>query len=599
MKRLFKAFVIFGVLVAGVVVGLRYLNSRRAIENQPGGPWTPAPPPMAEEALAPDEIVSVVDEPVTPEVSGELAGGVAGVETGATVETEPPPSVEDAPSDFEPDDGSTEATEEVEHGAAMTVEVLEPEAIPSDFDAERLTPDEEIQLAESEAVTEATEEVEHGAEMTVEVVEADEEIPFAQSATATPAEAVARDRDEGTLVALDEAPAAVTAPDELGPGGELREEMIAAHAADETAVPGAEPMALAPEDLLPVEPGEVSSTPAGAVLPAADTAPSETAAPAEFLTRASLELAATPETRATLPVETTPGPADAPVEASTAPEPANTPEASSASAPPETSPAATEKAEETSSADWIPAEEKAFEPLSAGVASPPDLALAETLEAAIGDLSPGAITPRPARNAESYLDEGNVYFNVGQYALAIERYTRAIELDDTLTAAHYNRANARTRAGEFDGALADYDRALELAPNDADALNNRGMLQLYRQNYPGALRDFNAALAEDPADTTVMVNRGLAHLHGGDPIRAVEDFREATSLDPGDAAAHYGAAQASAALGRRDDALRAIERALGIDAGYAREAAADPRLAILQGDEHFMRLLRESGTRSS
>ncbi|MYH68032.1 MAG: hypothetical protein F4152_05655, partial [Dehalococcoidia bacterium] len=26
------------------------------------------------------------------------------------------------------------------------------------------------------------------------------------------------------------------------------------------------------------------------------------------------------------------------------------------------------------------------------------------------------------RTAASYLDEGNVYFNVGQYALAIERY---------------------------------------------------------------------------------------------------------------------------------------------------------------------------------
>ena len=220
-------------------------------------------------------------------------------------------------------------------------------------------------------------------------------------------------------------------------------------------------------------------------------------------------------------------------------------------------------------------------------------------EEALEDVAPQPVAPFMGRDAESYLDEGNVYFNVGQYSLAVERYSRAIELDETLTAAYYNRANARTRAGEFDGALADYDRALNLAPNDADALNNRGMLHLYRQNYAAALRDFNAALAEDPGDTTVMVNRGLAHLHGGDPMRAVEDFREAASLDPGDAAAHYGAAQASAALGRRDDALRSIERALVIDPGYAREAAADPRLAILQGDEHFMRLLRESGSRSS
>ncbi len=208
------------------------------------------------------------------------------------------------------------------------------------------------------------------------------------------------------------------------------------------------------------------------------------------------------------------------------------------------------------------------------------------------DLAPGR------RDAESYLDEGNVYFNVGQYGLAIERYGKAIELDSELTAAHYNRANARTRAGEYDGALIDYDTALRLHPHDADALNNRGMLHLYRASYDEALRDFDEALSIDPADTTVMVNRGLAHLHGGDAAAALVDFQSATALDQGDAAAHYGAAQAAASLENRAESLRHLSRAFEIDPGYAREAAADPKLQPLQGDDEFMRLLRESGSRA-
>ncbi len=226
-----------------------------------------------------------------------------------------------------------------------------------------------------------------------------------------------------------------------------------------------------------------------------------------------------------------------------------------------------------------------------------DLALAETLEEALLDVAPQPIIPPPRRGADAYLDEGNVYFNVGQYSLAIDRYTRAIELDPQLVAGYYNRANARTRAAEFDEALADYDRALELHPRDADALNNRGMLHLYRGNYANALHDFDAALAEDPEDTTVMVNRGLAQLHSGSPERALADFRQATAHDPSDAAARYGAAQASATLGNRSDALHAIEAALTLDPSYAREAAGDPRLALLQGDEAFLRLLREAGSR--
>ncbi|MCA9829459.1 MAG: tetratricopeptide repeat protein [Dehalococcoidia bacterium] len=223
--------------------------------------------------------------------------------------------------------------------------------------------------------------------------------------------------------------------------------------------------------------------------------------------------------------------------------------------------------------------------------------LTNALEAAIEHVRPEPVAQYAGRSAESFLDEGNVYFNVGQYGLAIERYTHAVELDPNLTAGYYNRANARTRAGEYDLALDDYNSALELEPNDADALNNRGMLHLYRAGYGSALRDFNAALQIDPTDTTVIVNRGLAQLHGGDPAAALVDFQEAAALDDTDAAAHYGAAQAASALGNREESLRRLRRALQIDPAYAREAAADAKLVPLQGDAEFMRILREAGSR--
>lgn len=244
-------------------------------------------------------------------------------------------------------------------------------------------------------------------------------------------------------------------------------------------------------------------------------------------------------------------------------------------------------------------------PAAAPAPAPPSTApsseehLLSSVEEALGDLEPTPITAPPRRTAESYLDEGNVYFNVGQYGLAIDRYGQAIEMDNNLTAAFYNRANAHTRAGEFDKALADYDRALELHPLDADALNNRGMLHLYRANYANALSDFNRALELDPSDTTVMVNRGLAQLHGGNAAAALVDFREATEMDPVDAAAQYGAAQAAASMNNRDEAIRYVARALELDPGYAREAAGDPRLGILAGDDAFLKLLRESGSRSN
>ncbi|MBN8831891.1 MAG: hypothetical protein J0G94_15010, partial [Sphingomonadales bacterium] len=56
-----------------------------------------------------------------------------------------------------------------------------------------------------------------------------------------------------------------------------------------------------------------------------------------------------------------------------------------------------------------------------------------------------------------------------------------------------------------------------------------------------------------------------------------------------------GCAQASAVLGKREEALSHVARAIHLDKHYAREAASDARLELLQGDDAFLKLLRESG----
>ena len=73
-----------------------------------------------------------------------------------------------------------------------------------------------------------------------------------------------------------------------------------------------------------------------------------------------------------------------------------------------------------------------------------------------------------------------------------------------------------------------------------------------------------------------------------------ETFEQAAKLAPGDPAAHYGAAQAAAVLGKRKAALDHLQGALEIQPAYAAEAAGDARLALLDGDEEFMKLLRST-----
>ncbi len=117
------------------------------------------------------------------------------------------------------------------------------------------------------------------------------------------------------------------------------------------------------------------------------------------------------------------------------------------------------------------------------------------------------------RPAASYLDEGSVYFEVGNYERAIDRFGRAIELQPDLCAAYFNRALACTRLGRFEAALADYDRAAALTPQDADIFNNRGLLHFERGELDAAAADFERAIKLQPDDGDARTNLALVQRH--------------------------------------------------------------------------------------
>ena len=93
----------------------------------------------------------------------------------------------------------------------------------------------------------------------------------------------------------------------------------------------------------------------------------------------------------------------------------------------------------------------------------------------------------------------------------------------------------------------------------------------------------------------MIVNRGLAQLETEAHEDALASFEEAATLAPEDASAHYGAAQAAAGLGNRTDALRHLQDALELQPAIAAEAAGDAKLALLDGNDEFMKLLRQAG----
>lgn len=134
---------------------------------------------------------------------------------------------------------------------------------------------------------------------------------------------------------------------------------------------------------------------------------------------------------------------------------------------------------------------------------------------------------------------------------AIDDYTHAIALDDTLAQAYSNRGNALTKLTKYEEALADYDRALARAGDVAAIYCNRGLARKMLGDLKGSVADFEAALNLDDRFAPAYLARGSVRALTGDVQGAVTDLERFLEISP----AAPQAVQVRTALARLHQAL--------------------------------------------
>ena len=136
------------------------------------------------------------------------------------------------------------------------------------------------------------------------------------------------------------------------------------------------------------------------------------------------------------------------------------------------------------------------------------------------------------REAAIHNNRGLVYRDEGNYDLAIESFTKAIELNPDFAKAYANRAATYQCKGLFDRAIADHTKALELKPDHPEAYVNRGAAYGEQGDYDRAIADHTKAIELNPNHPEAYSNRGLAHYKKSDYNRAIEDYTQAIQLKP-------------------------------------------------------------------
>lgn len=171
---------------------------------------------------------------------------------------------------------------------------------------------------------------------------------------------------------------------------------------------------------------------------------------------------------------------------------------------------------------------------------------------------------------------GKKFADMGEYASAVEQYTKAEALKPDQPAVLYNLAVVLARAGRYAEAQVKVDRYLELFPEGAERANV-GKLQLELE-FQRELQKKRQA-DQDYAD---LFNRAKFSYGRGELDEAVRLFRQAEQLRPADAAAVYNQGLVFEKQGDFAKAIERFRRYSELEGDLEKKAAIDERVFALQ-----------------
>jgi TolB-like protein/Flp pilus assembly protein TadD len=202
--------------------------------------------------------------------------------------------------------------------------------------------------------------------------------------------------------------------------------------------------------------------------------------------------------------------------------------------------------------------------------------------------------------AEAHASRGFAYSLSRQYDRARQEFETAIRLNPKLYEAHYLYARACTQEGKLEEAVQHYGDASRVRPEDYQAL----LLMQAPLRALGRTADAQAALRQglrvaekhlelNPDDARALYLAAGALVQLGERERGLEWAKRAFGIDPEDSGVLYNVACVYTLVGRLDDAIGCLEKAIQNGFGHREWLENDSDLDALRGDPRFEALRRK------
>jgi len=180
-----------------------------------------------------------------------------------------------------------------------------------------------------------------------------------------------------------------------------------------------------------------------------------------------------------------------------------------------------------------------------------------------------------------FIELGHAYELAHRFDDALAAYDSAASVAPASPAGPREGGMRAARWGEAEEAIERLEEAVRRGARDAETFHVLGLARLSVRDFDGAEAAYRQGLAADPRSTENLLGLATVAVARDDPAAALAAYDALAAARPSYAAAQLGRAWALAKLGRREDAERALDRA--IELGAPRANVEKQRRAIRSG----------------
>ena len=224
--------------------------------------------------------------------------------------------------------------------------------------------------------------------------------------------------------------------------------------------------------------------------------------------------------------------------------------------------------------------------------------------------NPAQTRGRPADPQAITLEQrGDISAARKSYEDAVIYYQRAIKDGNSANAVLWNKLGiAYQQLENYPAARKAYNHAVRQQQDYAEPLNNIGTTYFMQGKYGKSVKDYLKALRLDPHSASYHLNLGTSYFHLKKFKESVEEYRTALTLNPNvftessatgttieprwtDAEYYFYLGKVYASLGRVDDAVQSLRRALEEGFKDRKKILSDPDFMKISQNPAYVELM--------